>query len=188
MFDINKPSYNEKLTKLEFIPLALAPLAGVTDLAFRTLCLEIGKIHKTILPMIGAKAILNPSSRKNTLDLIDISPLEVDAEVQIFGSDLQEMARAARVVADIGAKNININLGCQVPKIIKEGSGACLLKDHDKILRIIDTVSQILPVTLKIRLGWDKFDILPLIKRLEGWPILAIYVHGRIALQAFKGD
>ena len=168
--------------------LVLAPMAGVTDLAFRTICRELGAGY-TITEMVSAKALCYQD--KKTLPLMELGPDEHPAGVQVFGSDLACMEEAAAIIREVARPDIiDINMGCPVPKVANNGDG--LLKDLDKACRVAEAVirgAKGTPVTVKMRLGWDKGNIvcLELSKLLESVGVSALTVHGRTKVQMYSG-
>jgi len=169
--------------------LALAPMAGVTDLAFRTICRELGA-GLTYTEMVSSKALVYQD--KKTRSLLEIGENEHPAAVQIFGSDAACMAEAACKAIEIsGADFIDINMGCPVGKVVKSGDGSALMKDPDKAMKIIEAVVSALdaPVTIKIRKGWDKGNVnaVEFAKMAEKAGVSAIGVHGRTRTQMYSG-
>ncbi|MBQ7502959.1 tRNA-dihydrouridine synthase family protein [bacterium] len=171
--------------------LFLAPMAGLTDAPFRCLCRVLGGLSGAFVPMIGAAAILNASSRRRSLQLIDWLPGE-RRSVQLFGGSVGDMRAACTMLLDLGAEDININLGCQAPKIVKNGGGAIWLRHIDGALDLLEkcaeTVDGRAELSVKLRLGWDRFNILPLAERLREAGFAAAFVHGRLGVQAFGGE
>ena len=171
-------------------PLVLAPMAGVTDLAFRTICRELGAGY-TITEMVSAKALCYQDQK--TLPLMRLGEDEHPAGVQIFGSDLACMEEGAAIVREVAHPDIiDINMGCPVPKVANNGDGSGLLGDLDKACRVAEAVRKgagEIPVTVKMRLGWDKGNIvcLELAQRLEDLGIAAITLHGRTKVQMYAG-
>lgn len=170
--------------------LALAPMAGVTDLAFRTICRELGAGY-TISEMVSAKALCYQD--KKTLPLLALGVGEHPAGVQLFGSDEGCMEEAAAIVAErSGADIIDINMGCPVPKVAQNGEGSGLMRDVDKAVRVAEAVLRgagARPVTVKFRLGWDKGSIncVEFAKAMEACGIAAVAVHGRTRVQQYAG-
>jgi len=169
--------------------LALAPMAGVTDLAFRTICREFGA-GLTFTEMVSAKALIFQD--RKTHSLLVIGENEHPAAVQIFGSEPDCMAEAAVSALEIsGADFIDINMGCPVGKVVKSGDGSALMKDPDKAMRIIEAVVKTVtvPVTIKIRKGWDKGNVnaVEFSKMAEAAGAAAIAVHGRTKTQMYSG-
>ena len=169
--------------------LALAPMAGVTDLAFRTICRELGA-GLTYTEMVSAKALVYQD--RKTLTLLQLGENEHPSAVQIFGSEPECMAEAAVKALEIsGADFIDINMGCPVGKVVKNGDGCALMKDPDKAMRIIKAVVKAVrkPVTVKIRKGWDKGNINAVAFAImaEEAGVSAITVHGRTKTQMYSG-
>lgn len=165
-------------------------MAGVTDLAFRTICRELGAGY-TISEMASAKALCYRD--KKTLPLMRLGPEEHPGGVQLFGSDPACMEEAAGIAAECsGADILDINMGCPVPKVANSGDGSGLLRDPDKACRVAEAVikgAKGLPVTVKMRLGWDRGSIvcLELAKMLEDVGVAAITLHGRTKVQMYSG-
>ncbi len=169
--------------------LALAPMAGVCDLAFRTVCRRFGA-GLTYTEMVSAKALVYQDSK--TRSLLRIGPDEHPAAVQIFGSDIDCMGKASKLAQELsGADIIDINMGCPVGKVVKSGDGSALMLDPDKAMRIIETVSKNVscPVTVKIRKGWDKGKVnaVEFAKMAEEAGAAAVAVHGRTRVQMYSG-
>jgi len=169
--------------------LALAPMAGVTDLAFRTICRELGA-GLTYTEMVSAKALVYKDSK--TRSLLELGEDEHPAGAQIFGSDIDCMAEGAALALEIsGADFIDINMGCPVGKVVKSGDGSALMKDPDKAMKIIEAVVKAIntPVTIKIRKGWDKGNVnaVEFAKMAEQAGASAIGVHGRTRTQMYSG-
>ena len=169
--------------------LALAPMAGVSDLAFRTICRELGA-GLTYTEMVSAKALVYKD--KKTRELLKLGEEEHPIAAQIFGSDIECMAEAASIALEIcNADIIDINMGCPVGKIVKNGDGCALMRDPDKAMRIIESVAKNVPcpVTIKIRIGWDKGNInaIEFAAAAEQAGTSAIAVHGRTRAQLYSG-
>ena len=170
--------------------LVLAPMAGVTDLAFRLICRELGA-GLTVTEMASAKALCYQD--KKSRGLLKLSPGEHPASAQIFGSDPVCMAEAACIAAEIsGADLIDINMGCPVGKIVSNGDGSALMRDPEKAARIAQAVVEAspVPVTVKMRRGWDKGNInaVELSQMLEQAGVSALAVHGRTRAQMYAGQ
>jgi len=173
-----------------FPPLALAPMAGVTDALFRRLFKPFG-FGLTVSEFVSAQSLVRMHRR--TLDMIDVYPDERPTAVQLHGSDPDVMARAAAFVEESGADIVDINFGCPAPKIVKGGDGAAILRDPDLAVRICDAVRKAVkrvPVTVKMRLGWDadRFTFLEIARRAEAVGICAFTLHGRYGKQFYKGE
>ena len=169
--------------------LALAPMAGVTDLAFRTICREFGA-GLTYTEMVSAKALVYKDNK--TRSLLQLGENEHPAGAQIFGSDIECMAEGAALALEISdADFIDINMGCPVGKVVKSGDGSALMRDPDKAMKIIEAVVKAVncPVTIKIRKGWDKSNVnaVDFAKMAENAGVSAIGVHGRTRTQMYSG-
>ena len=169
--------------------LALAPMAGVTDAAFRQICSELGA-GLTYTELVSAKALCYQD--KKSRQLLRPFPGEHPFAAQIFGSDIPCMAEAAQIAVEAsGADLLDINMGCPVGKVVSSGDGAALMKDPEKAARLAEAVvkSSPVPVTVKMRRGWDKGSInaVPLAKMLEEAGVSAIAVHGRTRVQMYGG-
>ena len=170
--------------------LYLAPMAGVTDMAFRQICRELGA-DMSCTELVSAKALCYQD--KKSRSLLKLADNERPAAAQIFGSDVQCMAEAAQIAAEVsGAAFIDINMGCPVGKVVANGDGSALMKDPEKAARIAEAVVKAspVPVTVKMRRGWDKGSInaVELAKMLEQVGVSAITVHGRTRTQMYAGQ
>ena len=170
--------------------LALAPMAGVTDMAFRQICRELGAGY-SCTELVSAKALCYQDKKSRTL--LKMAPNEHPAAAQIFGSDIACMAEAAVIAAEVsGAEVIDINMGCPVGKVVSNGDGSALMKDPEKAGRIAEAVVKAspVPVTVKMRRGWDKGSInaVELAKILEQAGVAALAVHGRTRVQMYGGQ
>ena len=170
--------------------LYLAPMAGVTDMAFRQICRELGA-GMSCTELVSAKALCYQDKKSRTL--LKMAPNEHPAAAQIFGSDIACMAEAAVIAAEVsGAEVIDINMGCPVGKVVKNGDGSALMRDVEKAARIAEAVVRAVkvPVTAKMRRGWDKGSInaVELAKMLEQAGVSAVAVHGRTRMQMYGGE
>lgn len=170
--------------------LYLAPMAGVTDLAFRQICRELGA-DMSCTELVSAKALCYQD--KKSRGLLKLADNERPAAAQIFGSDAGCMAEAAQIAAEVsGAAVIDINMGCPVGKVVANGDGSALMKDPEKAARIAEAVVKAspVPVTVKMRRGWDKGSInaVELAKMLEQAGVSAVAVHGRTRMQMYGGE
>ena len=170
--------------------LALAPMAGVTDAAFRQICSEKGAGY-TVTELVSAKALCYHDTK--TAQLLRPFPSEKPFAAQIFGSDVNCMAEAAQMAIEIsGADILDINMGCPVGKVVKNGDGSALMKDPEKAARIAEAVVRAVkvPVAAKMRRGWDKGSInaVELAKMLEEVGVSAVAVHGRTRMQMYGGE
>ena len=166
----------------------LAPMAGVTDLPFRLLVKEMG-CCLVYSEMISDKGLLYGNC--HTLDLLRIDAAERPVAVQIFGSEPESMAAAARIVAQSGADIIDTNMGCPTLKIVRNGEGSALMRRPELAYAIMASVAQAvdIPVTVKIRKGWDESQVnaVQIAKLAERAGMAAIAVHGRTRAQFYAG-
>ena len=170
-------------------PFFLAPMAGVTDHAFRTICAEKGAAL-TYTEMVSAKALCY--SDRKTAELLSIAGEHRPCFAQIFGSEPEVCAKGAVLALKISrADGIDINMGCPMPKIVKNGEGSALMRDTDRIYRLVKAVSAAVdvPVTVKCRLGWDKgnINVLDFTKRMEDSGAAMVTVHGRTRAMLYSG-
>lgn len=170
--------------------LSLAPMAGVTDLAFRALCREQGAALTTT-EMVSGKALVYKDVK--TRALLELGEDEHPCAAQIFGSEPEIMEEAAGLAREIsGADMIDLNMGCPVGKIVNNGEGSALMKDPEKAQRIIEAVVRGagIPVTVKFRKGWDKGNVnaLEFGRMCEAAGAAAITVHGRTRTQMYAGQ
>ena len=178
-----------KLGNLEITgDLVLAPMAGVTDLAFRTICAELGAAV-TVTEMVSSRALIYQD--KKSRSLLHKTPIGV-CGAQIFGNDPSVMADGAVLALEAsGADFIDINMGCPMPKIVNNGDGSALMKDPEKAARIVEAVVKAVPVpvTVKMRKGWDKgsCNAPELAVMLEQAGTAAIAVHGRTKTMLYSG-
>ena len=170
--------------------LSLAPMAGVTDVAFRQICSEMGA-GLTCTELISSKALCYRD--KKTFSLLQQFEGEHPAAVQIFGNDPVCMAEAAQLAIEhTGADILDINMGCPMGKIVNNGDGAALMKDPEKAGRIVEAVVKAVsvPVTAKFRRGWDmgSCNCVEFAKTLESAGVSAVAVHGRTRAQVYGGN
>lgn len=165
---------------------ALAPMAGVADRAFREICHDFGATY-VVSEMVSSKGLTMCDRKSKSLLLL--SEKERPAAAQIFGSDPKIMAESALECLKFSPDAIDINMGCPAPKIAGNGGGSALLKDPDLAFEIMKEVKRAvnIPVTVKIRLGWDKDSIncVEMAKRAEAAGMDAITVHGRTRMQMY---
>lgn len=169
-------------------PLILAPMAGITDLPFRTICRRFG-IGLTVTEMIASRAI--DMGRERTQRMAEIGADEHPVAIQIAGSEPGFLIEAARWAAAKGADIIDINMGCPVKKICKQTAGSALLKDERKVAQLLAAVvgAVEIPVTLKIRTGWDEQskNVSRIARIAEDCGVVMLTVHGRTRAQMFHG-
>lgn len=171
------------------VPLILAPMAGITDGPMRRLAAQFGA-DLTVSEMVASQAMIRhtPKSLKIASSLHDHGPVAV----QIAGADPDVMAEAARMNADRGAALIDVNMGCPVRKIAKSHAGAALMRDErlsERILAAVVAAVSPLPVTVKMRLGWDdtQRNGLTIARIAESVGVRAVTVHGRTRAQMYQG-
>ncbi len=178
-----------KIKDVEFNTLAfLAPMAGVTDRAFRETAVNFGAAY-TATEMISAKGI--QMSNRESLSMLEIEKSPCPIAIQLFGDDPGIVADAAVRATEFSPDIIDINMGCPAPKIVNNGSGSALMKDAKKAGKIVrEVVSKVnIPVTVKIRKGWDDdANLVNFAKTLEDAGAAAITVHGRTRAEMFKGE
>lgn len=167
----------------------LAPMAGATDLSFRVMAKEFG-CDLTISEMVSAQGLLYDNQR--TKFLLKSDKRESPLVIQLFGHHPETLAKAAKIIeADYQPAMIDLNMGCPTPKIVKNGDGSALLKEPDLISAIVESVVKAIeiPVTVKIRLGWDQASIncIDIAKRVENAGAHWIAVHGRTREQFYSG-
>jgi len=169
--------------------LALAPMAGVTDAAYRQICSELGA-GLTYTELVSAKALCYQDKKSRLL--LQPFPGETPFAAKIFGSDIACMAEAAQIAIEAsGADLLDINMGCPVGKVVSSGDGAALMRDPEKAARLAEAVvkASSVPVTVKMRRGWDKGSInaVELSRMLEAVGVSAIAIHGRTRVQMYGG-
>jgi tRNA-dihydrouridine synthase B len=173
-------------------PLTLAPMAGQTNYAFRSLCRMMGGRGLVCTELISSAALQTKGSREKTLQRFDWDASESPFAVQLFGSDPAVMAEAARIVVDYGADIVDINMGCWVPKVAKKGGGAALLKDLDTAVAVVEAVVHAVdvPVTVKVRSGWNATNptAVEFAQAAEQIGVQVVSVHARYADQGFTGQ
>ncbi|MCC8128690.1 MAG: tRNA dihydrouridine synthase DusB [Clostridiales bacterium] len=170
--------------------LALAPMAGVTDRAFRVICRELGADY-TVTEMVSAKALCYQD--KKTVPLMSLDPSERPAAVQIFGSDPVCIQEAAAKVAELANPAvIDVNMGCPVHKIVSGGDGSALMRDPELACRVAEAAVRGAgrPVTVKFRKGWDAEHInaVEFARMLESAGVSGLTVHGRTRTQMYAGQ
>ena len=170
-------------------PLALAPMAGVTDQAFRVICRQLGADY-TVTEMVSAKALCYQD--RKTIPLMALAPDESPAAVQLFGSDPVCIGEAAAKVAELANPPIlDLNMGCPVHKIVSSGDGSALMKNPDLACRVAEAAVKQAgrPVTVKFRKGWDADHVnaVEFARMLESAGVSALTVHGRTRTQMYAG-
>ena len=170
--------------------LFLSPLAGYTNLPFRLTLREVGGLDLATTDLVNARSLLEKNPK--ALKLIETCPQDRPLAVQLFGSVPEEMRDAAVYLESIGIASVDINMGCPVRKVCRVGGGSAMMTELDKtsaLLRgMVEAVK--IPVTAKMRLGWDDENLTApeLARALEGAGVKAIFVHGRTREQGFSGS
>jgi tRNA-dihydrouridine synthase B len=172
-------------------PLYLAPMAGVTNKVFRRICKRFGA-DVLVTEFVSAEGVFRRNER--TREYLDFDEIERPLGVQLFGGDAAHMAEAARQVVDwVGPDFIDLNFGCPVNKVVAKNGGSALLKDCPTLASVAESVVRAvspLPVTAKIRIGWDAESInaVRVAKILEECGIVALAIHGRTRAQGYSGE
>ena len=167
----------------------LSPLAGYTALAYRLTVRELGGLGLATTDLVNGRSLIE--RRPKAFDLAATDPSDQPASIQIYGATAWEMIEATRIVADLGPSLIDINMGCPVRKVVKTGGGSALMCDSEGARRLVGAVVEHspVPVTVKMRLGWDsRSHTAPDLARLfESIGVSAVIVHGRTRAQGFSG-
>jgi len=168
-------------------PLALAPMAEVTDTYYRSLIKELGGVGLVVSEFISAEGLTRKNDRSHKM--LAFEENERPVAIQIYGGDPDRMDDAAAIVEAQGVDIVDINMGCPVKKIVNSGAGSAMLKDFDKASRTVEKIRKRvkIPVTVKVRKGWESDDVLPLLKRFEQIGVSAIAIHGRTRSEAYTG-
>lgn len=171
-------------------PVGVAPMAGMTDTAFRRLVKRQGGCGLVVTEMVSSEGLVRGIDR--TLEYAEYTEEERPVSIQIFGGDPARMAAAAQIVEGMGADIVDINMGCPVPKISKHNAGCSLMRDPRHAASIVEAMAKAvrIPVTVKMRAGWTEQDInAPTLARMvEDAGAAAVTVHGRTAKQAYTGS
>lgn len=169
--------------------LFLSPLAGYTNLPFRLTLREVGGLDLATTDLVNARSLLEKNPK--ALKLIETCPVDRPLAVQLFGSVAEEMRDAAQYLESIGISSVDINMGCPVRKVCRVGGGSAMMTELDQTAKLVkgmvDAVK--IPITAKMRLGWDDQNITApdLARALEDVGVAAIFVHGRTREQGFGG-
>ncbi|HJT76796.1 MAG TPA: tRNA dihydrouridine synthase DusB [Gemmataceae bacterium] len=167
----------------------LAPLAGYTTLGFRLAVRELGGLGLATTDLINARALLRQS--RKTLEMLHTCPADRPVAVQLYGADAADMAEAARWLEGYGVSAVDINMGCPVRKVVRGGGGSAMMCSPSQTVALVRTVVEAvpIPVTVKMRLGWDEGDwSAPFFAReFERAGVAAITIHGRTRAQGFRG-
>jgi hypothetical protein len=168
--------------------LILAPMAGITDLSFRRIAKRFGA-DLVSTEMVSAEGLVR--QKATTRFLLNSHPEEKPLAIQLFGSDPFVISEAARIAADEGADIIDLNMGCPVPKVLRQGAGAQLIRQPEKVRQVVKAVRRAvsIPVTVKTRSGWSKsqINILEVARAAEDGGADAITIHPRTAKEGFSG-
>jgi nifR3 family TIM-barrel protein len=170
--------------------LFLSPLAGYTNLPFRLIIREIGGVGLCTTDLVNARSLLEKN--RKALQLIQTRPQDRPLAVQLYGTIPEEMRDAAALLESLGVSSVDINMGCPVRKICKNGGGSSMMADHTKAARLVSMMvgAVKIPITAKMRLGWDDDNLTApdLARALEDAGVAAIAVHGRTRQQGFSGS
>jgi tRNA-dihydrouridine synthase B len=171
-------------------PLAIAPMAGMTDTAFRRLVKRHGGCGLVVTEMVSAEGLVRGIDR--TLEYAEYTEEERPISIQIFGGDPDKMAVAAQIVEGMGADIVDVNMGCPVPKIAKHNAGCSLMREPAHAASVIGAMAKAvkIPVTVKMRAGWNDEDrnAPTLARMVQDAGAAAIAVHGRTAAQSYSGS
>jgi len=171
-------------------PVALAPMAGMTDTAFRRLVKRMGGCGLVVTEMVSSEGLVRGIDR--TLEYAEYTEEERPVSIQIFGGDPHVMADAARIVEGMGADIVDVNMGCPVPKIAKHNAGCSLMREPAHAASVVRAMADAvkIPVTVKMRAGWNEHEINApeLARMVEDAGASAVAVHGRTAAQSYSGE
>ena len=170
-------------------PFVVAPMAGMTDTAFRRLVKRHGGCGLVVTEMVSSEGLVRGIDR--TLEYAEYTEEERPISIQIFGGDPSKMAQAARIVRDMGADIVDVNMGCPVPKIAKHNAGCSLMREPEHATRVVEAMvgAVDIPVTVKMRAGWTDSDrnAPTLARMVQDAGASAITIHGRTAEQSYNG-
>src|SRR5438132_1958714 len=170
-------------------PFAVAPMAGMTDTAFRRLVKRHGGCGLVVTEMVSSEGLVRGIDR--TLEYAEYTEEERPISIQIFGGDPDKMAAAAQIVEGMGADIVDVNMGCPVPKIAKHNAGCSLMREPEHAASVIAAMTRAvrIPVTVKMRAGWNDTEknAPTLAKMVEDAGAAAIAIHGRTAAQSYSG-
>ncbi|HVZ23984.1 MAG TPA: tRNA dihydrouridine synthase DusB [Vicinamibacterales bacterium] len=171
-------------------PFVIAPMAGMTDTAFRRLVKRHGGCGLVVTEMVSSEGLVRGIDR--TLEYAEYTKEEQPIAIQIFGGDPAKMAEAAQIVEGMGADIVDVNMGCPVPKIAKHNAGCSLMREPEHAASVVAAMTKAvkIPVTVKMRAGWnDEERNAPRLARLvEDAGAAAVTVHGRTAAQSYTGS
>jgi tRNA-dihydrouridine synthase B len=179
-----------KIGQLSIAPaFGVAPMAGMTDTAFRRLVKRQGGCGLVVTEMVSSEGLVRGIDR--TLEYAEYTEEERPVSIQIFGGDPVKMADAAQIVEGMGADVVDINMGCPVPKIAKHNAGCSLMREPEHAAEVVASMARAvkIPVTVKMRAGWNDAQINAptLAKMVQDAGAAAVTVHGRTAAQAYTG-
>ncbi len=185
-----RPALRLRIGAVDFAtPILIAPMVGITDRPFRAFAREMG-VGLTCTQMTPAAALVR-APEETAAQLLDLGPEERPVAAQLVGNDPKMMADAAQICVAQGASLVDVNLGCPVPKVVRLGSGAALAREIDRTVAVLAEMVRAVPVpvTVKMRLGWDHQSInAPQLSRaLEQVGVAAVTVHGRTRCQKYTG-
>jgi nifR3 family TIM-barrel protein len=167
----------------------LSPLAGYTNLPFRQAVRELGGVGLATTDLVNARALLRASAK--TMELIDTCDSDRPLAVQIYGAEPREMSDAARWLENYGASAVDINMGCPVHKVTRGGGGSAMMCDAARTVHLVQSVVEAvkIPVTVKMRLGWDddSWSAPYFSREFEKVGVAAVIIHGRTRAQGFGG-
>jgi tRNA-dihydrouridine synthase B len=170
-------------------PFALAPMAGMTDTAWRRLVKLRGGCGLVVTEMVSSEGLVRGIDR--TLEYAEFTEEERPVSIQIFGGEPEKMAAAAQIVEGIGADIVDVNMGCPVPKIAKHNAGCSLMREPEHAAEVVRAMARAvrIPVTVKMRAGWDAdaINAPEFARRMEDAGAAAVAVHGRTAAQSYSG-
>ena len=170
-------------------PLVVAPMAGMTDTAFRRLVKRHGGCGLVVTEMVSSEGLVRGIDR--TLEYAEYTEEERPVSIQIFGGDPGKMADAAQIIEGMGANLVDVNMGCPVPKIAKHSAGCSLMREPGHAATIISAMVKAvnIPVTVKMRKGWDddETNAPEVARRVADAGAAAITIHGRTAKQSYTG-
>lgn len=171
-------------------PLLLSPLAGYTNLPFRLVVRELGSVGLCTTDLVNARSLLEKN--RKALKLIESSPEDTPLAVQLFGAVPEEMAAAAQFLESVGVASVDVNMGCPVRKVCQVGGGSAMMTELGRTAALVRKMVEAvrIPVTCKMRLGWDEENLTApdLARALEDAGATAIMVHGRTRQQGFDGS
>ena len=182
----SKPDFHRK--RLETGRAVLAPMAGFSDAPFRLLCREFGAAW-AVTEMVSSMGVV--MNGKKSFEIGEPYPGEPDLVIQLFGADPAIVGEAgAKLYQEFQPVALDVNMGCPVPKVTKTGGGACLLQDPQKAHDVISSLnaSVPVPVSAKIRLGWDTFNAIEVAQALEAGGASCLALHGRTRQQGYSGE